>query len=278
MSDNQWWHDLRNARTRINRRYKAGEEPIQGTSKGEIQVDLEDYLDSLEEHYQDKWKQYLPADLPDTIIPWYEKIKAHRMAGGYWPFYRGMLPRLVELDNLNAIKVYLVYRNRANNGNTVNKNGLAPGETMVGNRTLAKEARVNVSYVHRANKILADAALVAFVRRKWIGGPWVKRVAMMPDERVVGLPMNREGSPSLKGRALGAPSGPKKAGWEVRAQFESPEAVEEIKELTRELHREMLGSQPGIRLYNDGRYVSFLPRRPGIVEDLSDEELTYHTP
>jgi len=197
MAGNEWWHDLRNARTRINKQFKPGEEPLNnGGTRQQIQTEIADYLDWLEEHYQEKWKTHLPAELPPSIIPWYERRKAHKRAvegNGYWPFYRDMLPRLVKLNNHNALKVYFVYRNRANNGNKVNKSGLAPGETIVGNRTVAKEAGVHEGYVHRANKILADAGLVCFVRRKWLGGPWVKMVARTPEEMVEGLPMNRKG-------------------------------------------------------------------------------------
>lgn len=192
--ENRWWDDLRNARTRINSQFQAGEGPIQGTDRQGIQSELEDYLAWMEDHYQDKWKQHLPAGLPASIIPWYERRKAHRLATegrGYVPHYRDMTPRLVKLNNLCALKSYLVYRDSANNGNTVNKSGLAPGETIIGNRLLALKAGVNENYIRRANKILAEAGLVAFVRRKWLGGPWVKRVAMLPDEVVAGLPMNR---------------------------------------------------------------------------------------
>jgi hypothetical protein len=188
----QWWNDLRNARTIINSQYRTEEEePItRGGARGDIQAGIEAYFDWLVEVYPEEWKTYLPTDLPKSIIPWYERRKTQHLATfgkGYWPFHRDMLPRLVKLNNLNALKAFLVYRNRANNGNTVNKLGLEPGETCVGNKTVAKEAGINEVYLRRANKILAEAGLVIFVRRLWFNGPYVRRVAMVPEEVLRGF-------------------------------------------------------------------------------------------
>ncbi|MFA4901619.1 MAG: hypothetical protein WC600_02620 [Desulfobaccales bacterium] len=116
----------------------------------------------------------------------------------WWAFDRDMAFRLIALNNYNATKLFLIYRNRANNKVEVNKEGMAYGETFVGNETLAREAEISEGYIHRANNILAKAGLVAFVRRKYPGGPWVKRVAMAPDEFVQGLAMNRKTGLSLK--------------------------------------------------------------------------------
>jgi hypothetical protein len=185
----EWWNDLRRGRTLINAQFKPEEKPILGSERRDIEAELEVYLDWLLECYPEKWKRYLPPDLPASILSWYERRKASQASRGrgYWPFYRDMLPLLVKVNNLNAIKMYLVYRNRANNGNTTNRIGLEPGETCVGGKTVAREAAVNEGYLHRGNKILAEAGLVVFVRRLWFNGPYVRRVLMDPNEVLRGV-------------------------------------------------------------------------------------------
>ncbi len=178
----QFYNDLRNARTIINAQYKPEKEPqTRDNGRSNIESGLVDYFDWLSELYLDDWKSYLPPNLPDSIIPWYERRRAVRLEG-WWKFHRGMTSRLVNLNNLNALKAYFVYRSRANNGETKNKIGLEPGETIVGNKTVAREAGVNEVYLRKANRLLAEAGLVVSVRRLWFNGPYVRRVALTPDE------------------------------------------------------------------------------------------------
>jgi hypothetical protein len=177
-----WWDKLRQAKKSINANprltFEGGLPPITGTNKSDIQKDILWYLDHLIEHDEGTWR----IGLDPEIAEWYMRTKANE-GKGFWPWWRGdMTEALIKLNNYNATKMFWVYRDHANNGNTANRLGLNPGETCVGAKTVARKAKVNEGYLHRGNGILEEAGLVVFVRRMWFNGPYVRWVARDVDE------------------------------------------------------------------------------------------------
>ena len=95
----------------------------------------------------------------------------------YCPHYPDITSRLVDLNNHNAVKVYMVMRDAANFGNKVNKHGFGPGEMSMTDDTIARKAKISSGYVHRAKKILQAAGLIKYVRKLGPRGAkvwWVK--------------------------------------------------------------------------------------------------------
>lgn len=186
-----WFNELLKVKKLINANprliYEDKRAPILGTDTVSIQNDLEDYLAMLREINSGAWKKGLPR----VISEWYER-KMGTNGRGYVPHYRDFTSKLMKLKTINAMKMFLVYRDHANNGNTVNKMKLYPGETCIGEKTLAIESRVSLGRIYLGNRELAEAGLVVVVRRLWFNGPLVRKVDMGWEKPIIEESMDNE--------------------------------------------------------------------------------------
>ena len=183
------WNERQQLAKSINNRLKSQgcEPPIRTGSKELLDGDLEDFLNWVEEAAPEGW-----AEWPPWAREWHRQRKATR-GRGYVRHFRDFTPRLAELKKarkltVNALLMFLVYRDSANDSTGANKLGLGPGETCIGGKAMAKRSGVPVSRVSEGNKVLQEAGLVVYVRRLWERGPYVRRVDMgweRPDDWIV---------------------------------------------------------------------------------------------
>ncbi|MDP3181266.1 MAG: hypothetical protein Q8M54_00430 [Desulfobaccales bacterium] len=168
------WNERRRIAKAINDNIKSngGKPPIRTDSKVHLDPDLENFFDWADRNDPEIWD-----DFPPHVREWYRQRKGGK-GRGWWRHYRDFTPRLVGLKTLNALKMYLVYRDSANDNDRVNRLGLHPGETCIGEASMARKAGVSRGYLWKGNKELKEAGLVVFVRRLWFNGPFVRRVNM----------------------------------------------------------------------------------------------------
>ena len=162
------WNERQRIGKAINENLKSqgGKPPIRMGSKKHLDADLEGFFDWVDRDDPKIWDDFEPH-----VKEWYRQIKGTQ-GRGFVRHFRDFTPTLAKLKKerkltFNALMVYLVYRDSANNSDKKNRLGLGPGETCIGGKTMAEKSGVRVDGISEANKLLAEAGLVVFMRRLW---------------------------------------------------------------------------------------------------------------
>jgi hypothetical protein len=175
------WDELRRLVLELNtvlNPHVAERPAIRAHTRQIIYSDLKCIFDHLELSGKPWWDD---LKIPPLAVKLWKGLSEEARVAGYVRHFRDLTPRLVKLSR-NAGRMYLVYRDAANNSTETNNLGLGPGETCIGGRRMAEKANVHVASVPKGNRELEEAGLVTFVRRLWFNGPFVRRVDMGLDE------------------------------------------------------------------------------------------------
>jgi hypothetical protein len=179
MYDAKEWQRLKKEINRIITAKLGWKPPIQATDKKGIRENIEGLFDHLENRRPEKWKTEL--GLPPEVIELWEKRKKCDKSIHFFQCNERTVEELVKLSG-NAIKVLAVFAISANNGKKVNGAGMQPGETFVGNETVARRSGVGLGHLHEYIKEVMETGFLVNVRKHPKTGTWIRRVTMNPDE------------------------------------------------------------------------------------------------